>query len=1054
MDQDARRSMSGHEDDVVNATGSVYMENGSPEREAEQENSPFHRLPAKVIEQILYAVDANTFASLAVLNRQWRRVSDTPELYAHHISRCPLFSVTRDVIAGPLRPEDFPQLKRKFAREIRRNAFEVFLRPAKTLVTLISTSAGSSTALPQGEALKFSFSPNGQTLLCLSSSRIFVLDVASPRITVMHELKTLRVPLAATVLDDGKLLAVVSSRLQVNIYHLSREEAQHVQALTLNDVPRALTLSPTGSILAVAYDGSIEVYALGENTFATPRRAVRCIGVDTLSFTSDGTMLLGSSMDPSRAGVVTITAPFPTDSAVDVGSSNAQSQIWTTQILFPEIISGYSHVSLFPGHMGDEDNWIVGFDNEIKAFRAVRVNDAKTGATFFIGPAPNDGLEEPQPALSPAVDSNGELVALAFQGRGVWLYGLPDHIDLTPLEANGTVGVNGTRIFMQASPDPPSEDSDGTNIRRLQRTINQPSLLIRGHKVADIPGLTAARWIGQRPSAESNNSPGRHRLVAVAPGGVTFSSLGVEAIPVDGGRIFIFDFERSPKDGETVELTLELGEAEPKVLREQNANLEQEVELERRRTQLRRGVVGSPRNNVWDRPGSLSRQSFPVARSSSQKLAHSSQRGSRSQASSPTQAEFGDLTLFLDGPYSNTAPRSRDTLHRAATAAAASRRNQPQYRAQENSSQIEGQIPHESDADNWVPPPPPYTRDADEPLPEHIRRLLLPTMTEPPGTVMDVPVEIRRAQTTVYDTGGEESERHRSRLERIGSIRRSRLLRRRSTREPNAGDLAPARRMSLWRGRESIFTTSQPGTPRVGELIQPLNSPVPPVPPVPSIPPVPPVPSVPPVPPVPQVPPVPPVPAVQHPETYPQAPSIPADTLTTQSTGPRRRQSQFRSSLFSAGFLHRTRSQAGWQDHPTAQEPQHVSRVDGNQSRASRYMFSQSTPHLPLGESMVHRMDTIHSSEYRPGGAGGVYRSRSRSEDIQSPIRLTQENIQSLQQADAGQGMFARPNPEELRNWQHPDAAESDEWRARIEQWNLHTINETQKKNRSKCSVM
>lgn len=986
-------------------------------------------------------MDANTFASLALLNRQWRRVSDNPELYAHHISRCPLFSVTRDVIAGPLRLQDLPLLKRKFAREIRRNAFEVFLRPTKTLVTLISTSTGSSTALPQGEALKFSFSPNGQILLCLSSSRIFVLDVASPRIAVMHELKTLRMPLAATILDDGKLLAVVSSRHQVNIYHLSREEAQHVQTFTLNDIPRALTLSPTGSVLAVAYDDSIEVYALGENALATQRRAVRCIGVDTLSFTSDGSMLVGSSMDPSRPGVVTITAPFPTDSAVDVGSSNAQSQIWTTQILFPETISGYSHVSLFPGHVGDEDDWIVGFDNEIRVFRAVRANDAKTGATFFIGPASNDQLQEPQPALSPAVDPNGELVALAFQGCGVWLYGLPDHVGLTPLEANGTLGVNGTRIFAQSSPDSPSDDAlitDGTNVRRLQRTINQPSLLIRGHKVADVPGLTAARWVGQRSSAGSSG-PGRHRLVAVAPGGVISSSLGDEVIPADGGRVFLFDFEPSPRDGGTVELTLELGEAEPKVLKEQNANLEQEVELERRRTQLRRGVVGSPRTG--DRPGSLSRQSFPVARSSSQKLAHSSQRGSRSQASSPIGEEFGDLTLFLDGPYSNTAPRSRDTLHRAATAAAASRRNQSRYRAQENADPVEPHILHESDADNWVPPPPPYTRDPDEPLPEHIRQLLLPSMTEPAGTVMDVPVEMRRVQTTVDDTTGQESGRPRTRLERIGSISGSRLLRRRRSvwGTSNAGDVASAsRRMSLRLSRRaSMFgtTTSQatlqgPGT----EQIPPV-----PVPPVLSAPPVPPVP------PIPQVPSIPGLP--------PQPPTT-VGTFTTQSTGPQRRKTQFRSSRLAAGLLHRAGSRIGRRDHQAAPE-RNISGIDRSHSRAS-HMFAQSSPHLPLGESTVHRMSTIVGSDHRPGGGqGGVFRSRSRSEDIQSPMRLTQENIQSLQQTEAGRALFARPNPDERRNWQYANAAAEteEEWRARIEQWNLQTINE-RRKNRSKCTVM
>src|SRR6202012_525599 len=96
----------------------------------------------------------------------------------------------------------------------------------------------------------------------------------------------------------------------------------------------------------------------------------------------------------------------------------------------------------------------------------------------------------------------------------------------------------------------------------------------------------------------------------------------------------------------------------PLVLREPDANLEQEVELERRRTQLRRGATNPPRPEVRT---SLTIPVPPLPDMSSQR--------SQSSASPVLGPEVGDVTLFLEGPYSNTAPRSRDTLQRAATAA-------------------------------------------------------------------------------------------------------------------------------------------------------------------------------------------------------------------------------------------------------------------------------------------------------------------------------------------------------------------------------------------------
>src|SRR5436190_4265351 len=261
--------------------------------------------------------------------------------------------------------------------------------------------------------------------------------------------------------------------------------------------------------------------------------------------------------------------------------------------------------------------------------------------------------------------------------------------------------------------------------------------------------ITATQWVGFSHSRASGSQDPR-RLVAVAPGGVTssFADLGQENLPVDAGRIVVFDFERSPRNGETVEMTIEVGEVEPQPLLEPNSDLAVEVELERRRTVInRRGGLGRSRNSTVGRSATAVRHLHgPMA------SATGLQRESHSQPSSPVNAEIEDNPQGFDNPYSNAQPRSRDTLSRAATAAAVNRgRHRFQNAGYAPTGGTRGQvIPHESDADNWVPPPPPYTPDPDVELPEQLRRTLLPRRTEfvPQVSNTSPRHRLQRSQTT------------------------------------------------------------------------------------------------------------------------------------------------------------------------------------------------------------------------------------------------------------------------------------------------------------------
>ena len=83
----------------------------------------------------------------------------------------------------------------------------------------------------------------------------------------------------------------------------------------------------------------------------------------------------------------------------------------------------------------------------------------------------------------------------------------------------------------------------------------------------------------------------------------------------------------------------------------------------------------------------------------------------------------------MDAPYSHASPRSGNTLRRAATAAAVNRRLHPQATAgnvEYRRADGRTEHPHESDADNWVPPPPPYQKEDPGDMPDFLRHAIPP----------------------------------------------------------------------------------------------------------------------------------------------------------------------------------------------------------------------------------------------------------------------------------------------------------------------------------------
>ncbi|RYP19148.1 hypothetical protein DL766_008500 [Monosporascus sp. MC13-8B] len=703
--------------------------------------SAFDKLPDEIIQQILQLADPNSFASLVLLNPKWRRVSQQAQLYAHHLSRCDSYAASHGALpAATVDDASLPRLRRLFAREVKRNLFEAYLRPRTTTVKLISNCISSSSA-PGGEGLQFSTSPRGHHLLAYNSSRIYILDVRGPELAVKRELKILRRPASTCILDDGSLLAVLSSDMQIDLYDLRQSPPRRKRSLILDNAPRAIALSPCGSVLAAAYESGIEVSSIASEALPSDRRAVKCDGVDSLAFSLDGTQLLGTTTTSQPPNTVILTAPY-----YDPGNQAAADNIsamWTTSILFPNSSRDCSHAVLLQESSLVEAAWTFTYDKSFETFRAVRIDDLRNGTTYFTGPVPTGNSPGPLlPCTLPAANYAGDLVSAGFEGRDVWLYGIPEDLEAVP-DVTTTVsdappqhGLHRRNSGLSVRSPSRTLDDDNARVPQWQLLCDKlRNTFVSGRKIIGLDNVNTVKWV-----SDFGDYALQERLVVAARGVLPSKPIteedGIDF--VDGGRITILDFDYGVEDGGHGDITIEVGTREPEVLEEESRDLDAEVAIVRRRTvaqNRRSGVTRSATTAAHqvDRllvpPPPL--PSLPDSEDPLVPRAMSTARNASNLRQEDTEVSLEEAQEALDAPYTHASPRSGPTLRRAATAAAVNRRRNPEppvagpveYRRADGRREH----PHESDADNWVPPPPPYTKEADpSDLPAFLRHAAIP----------------------------------------------------------------------------------------------------------------------------------------------------------------------------------------------------------------------------------------------------------------------------------------------------------------------------------------
>lgn len=690
---------------------------------------------------------------MILVNSKWRSASQQGRLYALQLMRCPSYSASHKKPPNGAQ-DNLPALRTLFAREVKRNLFDAYLRPNHTIVKIVSNSISSSSC-PGGDGMSFSPSPKGHFLLAYNSSRINIIDLRGPTLKVERELKILRRPAATCVKDDGSLLAVLLTEMQVDLYDLTQHPPKRTQSIILDHSPRTIALSPCGNVLAAAYEGGIEVQSLGSEALPTDRRSVKCDAVDALAFSFDGTQILGTTVQSAQPNTVILTAPYY-DPGSHLSSDNI-SALWTTSILFPNTSRDCSHAVLIQESAHDEAAYAFTYDRSFETFRAVRIDDLRNGTTYFTGPIPNTPLQAKLiPCTLPAASLCGDLVSAGFQGKEVWLYGVPEDLEAVP-------DTSGNNLDVATNPGGVHRRVSGGSMRsRTQEAgearVPQWQLLcdklrntfVEGFKVTELSGVSTVKWV-----AGFGDSSMKERLIIAAKGAVPAKPItdedGIDF--EDGGRLTLVDFDYGLEDGRVAEITIEVGLEEPEVLEEEHRDMATEVAIVRRRTVAQRR---GPRSAIM-RAATTAARPTPASTAEEddddddplvpRRIGEAPPRPAQPPAATEETetATIMEEQEALDAPYSHTGPRSITTLRRAATAAANHRRHNPtttagtpvEYRRADGRAEH----PHESDADNWVPPPPPYQKEDPEEAPAFLRHSMVPVlaMAGPESSDRDLP---------------------------------------------------------------------------------------------------------------------------------------------------------------------------------------------------------------------------------------------------------------------------------------------------------------------------
>lgn len=567
-------------------------------------------------------------------------------------------------------------------------------RPRIHIIKLVSNTATASAGFPTGEAFGFSISPGGRRIAAYNSARLYVLQTAALPVGISQDYALKRRPLAVELTDEGNTMAILSDSHTVNIYDLGHQ-LRRIRTIKLDFPSNCIALAPTGGLLAAAYEGGVEIFSLDPNALPTDRRAVRSIKMDRMSFSEDGSTLLGTTTRINVSSTVVVSVPvFP--AAADGTPTHAElKEAWCSELLHPENIRNSSHAVFMRDARKTCNDKLFAWNGLEDTFGLLHVADMHYGNVEFpvviSPPLSTCGGLGAAIHSCPAIDEQGDTVAMIVNDRTIRLYIVPrkqahEHI---PVEAH--------------SIDHELDEGYGCPFSEVRWV----------HSSASLPS----------PADESHSVKGR--LIVTSPGGVSESGISEESVEdIEGARIILFDFDPqfAGQPGQTFCLTL--GKSPPQILEEEQVDVAEQVALVRRRTvsQRERGglsqrpaMLGRAATTFGSRigrgPSAAGMMSGRSNRTSMLSIGTLQSEGARSL---PDLMESGEQSEFYEEPYVQGAPRSNVSLRRAAS-------NAQRHRYQTLEERNRESISVESNG-NFLPLPE-YTEEPNAPLPQRFRAL-------------------------------------------------------------------------------------------------------------------------------------------------------------------------------------------------------------------------------------------------------------------------------------------------------------------------------------------
>lgn len=570
-------------------------------------------------------------------------------------------------------------------------------RPRIHIIKLISNTATASAGFPQGEAFGFSISPFGRRIAAYNSARLYILQTAALPLGISQDYALKRRPLAIEIVDEGNILAILADEYTVNIYDLGHRQLQRIRTIKLDFPTACIALSPTGGLVAAAYEGGVEIFSLDPGALPTDRRSVRSQRMDKLTFSQDGSTLLGTTTRINASSTVVVSVPMFPASETGIPTHRELKEAWCAELLHPENIRNSSHSVFMREHRKTCNDRLFAWNGLADTFGILNVAEMQYGNLDFpvviSPPLSTCGGLGAAIHSSPAIDEHGETVAMIVNDRTIRLYIVPRKVD-------------------------GDEDT----------TIEAHSI---DHELDEGYGcpFSEARWVyssASLPAPPSNQTQVQGRLVVASPGGIVEPNLGEEMVDdLEGGRIILFDFDPqfAGQAGQTFSLTL--GKSPTQLLEEPELDVAHEVALVRRRT-----VNQSKGGTLSQRPVALGRAATSgggrgervprVASPTNVAITNPARRSILSwhglqpdaTRSLPDLAEGGEPMDALEEPYAQGAPRSHASLQRAAS-------NAQRHRFQTLEEKNQARVSVETSGNFLALPE--YSEEPNAPLPSRFR---------------------------------------------------------------------------------------------------------------------------------------------------------------------------------------------------------------------------------------------------------------------------------------------------------------------------------------------